>query len=103
MRSKRRHEGYLLIENRHAPGPTPEQIAMSGRTVLGAGQTVFETAVGTCPHCHRQIDLRGDRARIGYCMKCDHYTCDNPACANCTPLTFVLDLAQERAFKALKG
>lgn len=103
MKSKRSQEGYLLIDNRHAPGPSAEEAARLGKPLLGSGSGMFETAAATCNHCRRVMDLRGDLARVGYCRKCDHYTCDSPACVECRPMNQFLDQAQERAFQLLRG
>lgn len=84
MRFKR-PEGYLLIDNRCS------------------GEGMLESATVTCSHCQRIVVLNPDRSRQrGYCRKCDHYICDNPACNfECVPLNKILDDLQEKAFKEL--
>lgn len=93
MHSKRSLEGYLLIDNRHAPAAER------------AGTGVTEVPTLTCSHCHTQMVVNPMRTRERpYCRKCDHYLCDGCAAVatltgECRPLTQTLDLAQERAFK----
>lgn len=102
--SKRRNEGYLLIDHRHSPGVSEELIRNSGLDVpiVGAGQT-FESATITCSHCQAMVVLNPLRTRLrNYCAKCDHYICDNPGCnAECLPMRKVMDDLQEMAFKQL--
>lgn len=102
MRSKRAHEGYLLIDNRHAPGVSAEEAARAGKEVAGAGaRGVFESATVTCAHCQRVVVLNPQRTRErGYCRRCDHYVCDNPACnIGCLPMNQALDLGLEAAHR----
>lgn len=96
MKSKRSLEGYLLVDNRHAPGPSIAEIARFERLhgpVAGAGASFFESATLTCAHCHAQIVLNPDRSRArNYCSKCDKYVCDHPSCVvECRPLTVLMD------------
>lgn len=83
MSSKRSKEGYLLIDNRANHGG------------------VVESATVTCSHCQQVVVLNPLRTRErGYCAKCDHYVCDNPACnAECIPFRKVIDDLREQAFK----
>lgn len=104
MHSKRSLEGYLLIENRHAPAVSEDVARASGKNPIGAGVNgVFEASILTCSHCHAQMIVNPMRTRERpFCRKCDHYLCDGcAAVANltgeCTPLKKSLDLAQERA------
>lgn len=100
MASKRRHEGYLLIDNRFGPGVSEEFIRASGRDVpiVREGKQ-YECATVTCSHCHTVVILRPDRSRArGYCRRCDHYVCDNPACnQECRPLHAVIEELREKA------
>lgn len=85
MRSKRSHEGYLLIDHTNSPGLTEDILAPIGRSgpVVGEGQK-FEAGVLTCAHCQRQVIINPLRTRDrNYCRKCDHYVCDEPGCAEC--------------------
>lgn len=87
MSSLRRHEGYLLVDNR----------------VSGAG--LEESPTITCSHCHRVVVINPQRTRPRqYCSGCDHYICDG--CGEvykqtraCMPFNAVLDRAQATAFK----
>jgi len=61
--TKRSREGYLLIDNRHAPGPD--------------GTTFLEAATITCNHCQRQMIRNPERKREReWCSNCDRYICD---------------------------
>ena len=101
MLSKKSREGYLLIDNRHAPGVSAEQAAASGKQVIGAGALgVFESATITCSHCHSVFPVNFHRA-ASYCRKCDHYICDACNGKDCKPLNQVLDEMQNLAVKRL--
>ena len=64
MKTKRNQEGYLLIDNRHAPGPDGVRFA--------------EVATITCSHCQRQLIRNPTRERErAWCSQCDHYICDD--------------------------
>ena len=97
MSSLKRHEGYLMIDNRFNAAipkhPDPRFDA------IGANQT-YECATITCAHCNTIVILRPDRSRSrGYCRKCDAYVCDNPACSvDCFNYNKLLDTLQERDF-----
>lgn len=78
MPSKRRHDGYLLVDHRNSPGITPELAREAGRDPAhcGEGQT-FESATNTCAHCQNIVVLNPGRVRARpYCQPCDHYICD---------------------------
>lgn len=83
MRTEKRHEGYLLIDNRFGPGTTEEYIranAPPGTAFAGEGKQ-FEAATLTCSHCNRVFLKNPDRERPrNRCAKCNHYVCDNPGC-----------------------
>lgn len=98
--SKRRHEGYLLVDQRESP-EVPVNPAMAGKPgalIVGRGQ-MLESATVTCSHCQVVVVLNPLRTRPrGYCQKCDRYVCDNPGCnRECTPFEAILDRAQEQA------
>lgn len=106
MHSKRSLEGYLIIDNRHAPVPKHQTHQFAGAGVSG----VMEAPVLTCSHCHRQMIVQPLRTRERpYCRKCDHYICDDCALVaklnggECAPMTAVLDRQQEAALALLKG
>ena len=96
MSSLKRHEGYLLIDNRGLPGiDNPnEKFERIGKNQL------YECATITCAHCNTVVILRPDRSRPrNYCRKCDKYVCDNPACSvDCFSFDKLLDTMQEDIF-----
>lgn len=100
MSSLRRHEGYLFIDHTQCEGVTESLVMASGKQaqVVGAGQ-LYESATVTCSHCNRVVILNPERTRPrGYCRKCDHYVCDNPACnSKCTPFEEIIEQLQEQA------
>lgn len=90
MTSQRAREGYLLVDNRHAPGPD--------------GTTFLEAATIRCSHCHQQLIRNPARARErAWCFKCDRYLCDRCAVLaklqGCKPLDKVLDELQTEAIR----
>ena len=93
MKTKRSHEGYLVIDHRACPGLAP-------------GPRLFESATITCSHCHRVVVLNPDRSRErGYCPKCDHYVCDECELArvasggHCRPMNQIIEEIQNKAEK----
>jgi hypothetical protein len=107
MSSKKRHEGYLLIDNRFGPGVSEEFARASGKECVNVGEgRMYESATVTCSHCHTVVVLRPDRSRErGYCRKCDHYICDNCTTVmaktfTCRPLNAVIDDLRELAVKS---
>lgn len=91
MKSKRSHEGYLLIDNRCA------------------GEGYKELPTLTCSHCSVIMVVNPLRTRErGYCRKCDHYICD--ACnaervvsgGECKRVVDMAEKAQEAAFLELQ-
>jgi hypothetical protein len=78
MKSKRSHEGYLMIDNRESPGVSDEiGLAISPKLPLGFGKGMFEAPTVTCSHCQTVVVLNPGRTRDRpYCAKCDHYICD---------------------------
>ena len=95
MSSLKRHEGYLIIDNRGLPAieaPDPKF------NTVGANQN-YESATITCAHCNTVVILRPDRSRPrGYCRKCDAYVCDLCNGQECIPYDKLLDEMQEQAF-----
>lgn len=100
MSSKRRHEGYLLVDQRESPGVpfNPAMIGKPDALLVSSGHTL-ESATITCAHCQVIVVLNPLRTRErGYCQKCDRYVCDNPGCNQaCAPFLAVIEQAQERA------
>ena len=94
MSSLKRHEGYLLIDNRFGPGVSEEMVRASGKDapIVGEGR-MYESATITCSHCHTVVIINPDRSRPrNYCRKCDHYVCDKPGCNDkCRPLNRMMD------------
>jgi hypothetical protein len=79
MSSKRRHEGYLMIDHRNSPG-VPDAIAAAAGMPLGAGRGLHECAIVTCSHCGSGVMKNPDRRRAReWCKSCDHYICDRCA------------------------
>ena len=102
MSSLKRHEGYLLIDNRYGPGVSEEFIKASGKEapVVPEG-TCYESATITCAHCNTVVILNPHRTRArNYCRRCDRYICDNPGCLQeCHPFDKLIDTLQEQAVK----
>jgi len=95
--SKRRHEGYLMIDHRFSPG-LPAGMATAAGLKPEEGRGLYESATYTCSHCQTIVIIKPDRSRErGYCRKCDHHVCD--ACealrvssgGECTPFVEVVD------------
>lgn len=85
MKSKRSHEGYLLMNHRDSPGLSPDfLVAASQRSSApplpaAAGRGLFEAPTITCSHCQKVVVINPVRNRDrAYCAKCDHYLCDDP-------------------------
>lgn len=106
MSSKKRHEGYLMVDHRNSPGVSEELIreAIAGGINCpvyssGPGQ-LSEVGFVSCSHCGITVVLNPKRTRPrGYCAKCDHYICDNPGChLECRPIKKVFDELQAKAF-----
>ena len=111
MQTKRRHEGYVLIDNRAGPGITPSFVQQSGQKgisvpTVGEGK-VLEAATITCAHCQRGVILNPERVHTReWCSKCDHYLCDGCGLikkidGQCRNFVVLLDKLQEKAFKQL--
>lgn len=92
MRTQRSKEGWLLLDNRHAPGP---------------GDVRFlEAATITCSHCSQVMIRNPERTRErAWCRSCDHYICDPCSVAMqtgvCVPMAKRLEDGQTAAFRAL--
>lgn len=105
--SLKKHEGWLLIDNRFGPGVTDEMVkksGLSGVPVVKEGQT-FEAATITCSHCQAIVIINHERTRERtYCRKCNHYICDGCAVVmattlECLPMNKKLDEQQEIAVR----
>lgn len=103
MPSLRRHEGYLMIDNR-AGGTVPDEIVTLAGMPVGSGRGLFEAPTYTCSHCQVVVVLNPIRTRErAYCPKCDHNICDGCGAARaanggaCKPFKQVLDEVEEAA------
>src|SRR5262249_875543 len=101
-RSKRSHEGYLLVDHRAGAGIAQSEVEPGAIAVPGGA--MLESATITCHHCQRIVVLNPNRSRSGgYCRKCDHYICDNCEATRvasggaCKPFKQVIDEALEAA------
>src|SRR5260221_11085445 len=108
MKSKRSHEGYLLIDHRNSPGLTDAE-THAGGLPAGSGRGMFEAPTITCSHCQTTLIVNPLRNRErGYCRKCDHYICDQcgvvlAATGICKPFKRYVDEQQELADKGQGG
>ena len=105
MSSLRRHEGYLLIDNRNSEGIS-ETLERAAGLPQGAGRGLFEAPTYTCSHCQFVVVLNPNRTRErAYCPKCDKYICDNCGAiraangGECKTFNQIIDEAQEKAVK----
>jgi hypothetical protein len=104
MRTKRTHEGYLLIDHRAGDGFSDDVMADA---VAVKGGTLFESSTITCSHCQKIVIINPDRSRSrGYCPGCDHYICDEcelvrVTTLTCTPFKKIRDAAQEAGYRNL--
>ena len=105
MASKKRHEGYLLIDNRGSPGVSEEFVRASGKDAVAVPEgAMYEGAIITCNHCQAGVVLNPERKRVrNYCPKCDHYICDNceairAVAFECLPMRNKFDKLQEKTF-----
>ena len=74
--SKRRYEGYLMLDHRSLEG-VPDATVIAAGLPPGAGRGLFETATYTCSHCQTVVVMNPLRTRErAYCRGCDHYLCD---------------------------
>lgn len=65
--SKRRREGYLMVDHRASPG-----------TPMYSGGIKHEMPTQKCPHCGTHVIINPNRVREReYCRQCDFYICDN--------------------------
>lgn len=89
-KSLKRHEGYLMIDNR------------------AGGGALMETSTYTCSHCQRVVVKNPLRVRErAYCPKCDHYLCDECGArraadgGNCLTFNQIADEVQEAGERGL--
>lgn len=98
MTFRNQKPGYLVIDHRESPGMVATGNEKPGTIMVGKGQ-LFEADTLQCAHCNATFIKNPARVRPrGYCAKCDHYVCDNPACGlECKPFKKLLDDLQEQA------
>ena len=106
MPSLKRHEGYLLVDNRDGPGLSEADVAAwraAGKHVLAVPEgKKHEAGTITCHHCQAVVILNPARTRSrNYCPGCDHYICDTceqrrAQTLECVPFKQVLDELQEQ-------
>jgi hypothetical protein len=106
MHSKRRHEGWLLIDHSESPGLTDAELRTTWPLPLaGTGRGKFEAPTITCSHCQMVLVINPLRTRTReYCQKCDHYICDGcgttmAVSGVCRTFKQVIDDAYETAMK----
>lgn len=76
MKTKRSHEGYLMIDHRAGVGVPDEDMIAQGLPA-GSGRGLYESATYTCKHCGFTVVIEPKRIRErAYCRGCDHYICD---------------------------
>lgn len=76
MKSIRRHEGFMHVDNRNNSGISDEQMLALGYPV-GAGRGLYESSTYTCTHCSAVVIIEPKRTRAReYCRGCDSYICD---------------------------
>jgi hypothetical protein len=80
-RTRRKDEGWLMIDHRESPGVTDnEMIGFNPDFWPGAGKGLTECPICICGHCQRTMIIKPDRTReFPYCRSCDDDICE--ACA----------------------
>ena len=102
-KSLRRHEGYILIDNRASDGVDDKTVINAGLPI-GAGRGLFEAPTYTCSHCDAVVVMNPLRNRErAYCSNCDSYICDNcgvikAKTLECRPMARIID---EELIKAM--
>lgn len=105
MKSKRSHEGYLMVDNRNSPG-LPDAVTIAAGRPLTAANGLFEAPTYTCSHCQYVVVMNPNRQRErAYCSKCDHYLCDGCGAVKalngvCLTMEEVFDNVQEQVVRA---
>lgn len=104
MKSKRSHEGYLLIDHSNSPG-IPDDIGMPLGLPAGFGRGRQELPTLTCNHCQKILIVNPLRNRERpHCRKCDHYICDECnvtriVTGECRPYIQVVEDQHEKVIK----
>ena len=109
MKSKRSHEGYLLIDHTASPGTTTALAHGAGKVVPVVPEgTKLEASIITCAHCQRGVILNPQRSHDReWCWGCNHYLCDNCGLirkidGQCRSMRALLDRLQELAFQTAR-
>ena len=96
LKSKKRFEGYLMMDHRASPGIPEDMARLAGLPVVAAGSTLYECATLHCCHCGGCWVPNTYRIRErGYCRSCDMYLCDSCVIEAAKPLY------KHRSFKQL--
>ena len=106
LNSKRRHEGYLQIQNEHGPS-FGEETARRFNLVQAPSGGTLEIATYTCHHCQRVVVL--NKARLEsreWCWNCDHYICSQCGLnrrlgVGCQPMKKIMEAVQTQAIRDL--
>jgi hypothetical protein len=108
MKTKKSHEGYMLVDHRFSPG-LPEGFFLPGipdSHITAPPGRMLELGIYTCRHCQKEIIKNPQRTRPrGYCASCDHYICD--FCEGlrihfgCTSIEKKIDQVQEETARNL--
>lgn len=108
LNSQRRHEGYLLIDNRVNEGIPDEVVraAFGSDMPAFAGRGLFEAATYNCSHCQGLVVINPLRTRErAYCTGCDRRLCDGCGAiraasgGECRNFERVIEQVQENAAK----
>lgn len=88
----------LIITHPNPPG-------LGELTVLRSeGQTGFESAIDTCSHCQRAVQIHAKDIPYGFCRKCNHVICE--FCApkyvtdGCLPFRALIEQYQEAQYRS---
>jgi hypothetical protein len=100
VKTQRAKEGWLFIENRHAPPPADAAPLFCA--------PVAECPTFTCSHCNGVVVMNPARTRArAYCPTCDHLICDGCEAIRvasggaCRTFAQLIDDAHERVVKGL--
>ena len=91
----------LIITHPTKPGDGEVRILASD------GQVGFESAVQTCSHCQRVVELHRKDSPYGFCRKCNHVLCE--FCAKkyvsegCSPFRAEIERFQEEQYRISKS
>lgn len=77
-------------------------------TIRGdSGAVTLESAIHTCSHCQKAVEMHRPNVAYGYCRKCDHTLCEDCAktytLEGCLPFKAKIDAYQEAQYRAMKS